>query len=187
MQLEVFEPLRTATLSECGRYRYSLLRFWDAARPRLLFVMLNPSIADGNLDDPTVRRCIGFARSGGFGELEIVNLFAYRATSPADLRRAGFPVGPHNDAHIDAALQLADAVCVAWGTAGGDAADARVQIVLPAVRRGGHRPQCLGITREGWPAHPLYLPASCALQPFDAEAIEAAMAPPRRRRRKVTS
>ncbi|MGN6518680.1 MAG: DUF1643 domain-containing protein [Dokdonella sp.] len=163
----------SAVISSCGRYRYRLQRVQDAARARLLFVMLNPSTADAVVDDPTIRRCIGFARDGGFGVVEVVNLFAYRATAPADLRRAGFPVGPDNDAHIEHALRDADEVCLAWGAAGGDAADARAQVVLPLIRRSGHRPMCLSVTRKGWPAHPLYLPASLRLRPFDQAVDEA--------------
>ena len=69
---------RSADLSPCGNYRYSLRRLWDEKRPGVLWVMLNPSTADANADDPTVRRCMGYARSWGCGSIEVVNLCAWR-------------------------------------------------------------------------------------------------------------
>ena len=79
-----------AVFSPCERYRYKLWRVWDPARPLgcVMFLMLNPSTATDTEDDPTIRRCIGYARSWGYGGLYVGNLFAYRATDPADLRRA---------------------------------------------------------------------------------------------------
>lgn len=165
---------RDAALSECSRFRYRLSRTWgDVEAKHLLFVMLNPSTADAEVDDATIRRCVTFAFAGGFHGIQVVNLFAYRATDPADLKLAGWPVGPDNDNHIKAAANAAAAVCVAWGAVGerGPAND-RVQEVMPILRRAGHAPQCLRVTRSGYPQHPLYLPADCRLQPFDA-AIEA--------------
>src|ERR1019366_833740 len=78
-------------------YRYSLWRRVGESRRRVLFVMLNPSTADAIVDDPTIRRCMGFARTWGFGELEVCNLFAYRSPCPSALLRAADPVGPSND------------------------------------------------------------------------------------------
>lgn len=167
---------RDVALSECGRFRYRLSRVWGEG-PQLLFVMLNPSTADAEVDDATIRRCVTFAHAGGFYSLQVVNLFAYRATDPEDLRRAGWPVGGDNDSHIAAAACAAAAVCVAWGAIGehGPASD-RVQQVMPRLIRAGHTPQCLNITRRGYPQHPLYLPSTCRLRPYDLTAIEAAMA-----------
>jgi hypothetical protein len=107
--------LRHATISDCGKFRYRLFRKWGCGSP-LLFVMLNPSTADGEKDDATIRRCLRFAMAHDFGELEVVNLFAYRATDPKELRRAGYPVGPENDQHITDAVREAAAVCLAWGS-----------------------------------------------------------------------
>src|SRR4028119_2392792 len=90
----IFDPTRT--------YRYALWRTWDAARPPVAFVLLNPSTADARRDDPTIRRCANFARTWGFGGLEVVNLFAFRATHPTDLKCAADPVGPQNDVHLHA-------------------------------------------------------------------------------------
>src|SRR5262245_38555366 len=94
--------LRSAVFSPCRKYRYSLTRIWDAERPNVMFVGLNPSTADDQVDDPTVRRCIGFARKWRFGGMIIVNLFAYRSTDPNRLQEILDPVGPENDEHIAA-------------------------------------------------------------------------------------
>ena len=105
-----------AVISECGRYRYSLLREWNAGRPRLCIVMLNPSTADANKDDPTIRRCIGFARRDGYGSIVVVNVAAFRATKPKDMLMAADPVGPENDAALWFGAMQSEAVLVAWGT-----------------------------------------------------------------------
>lgn len=165
---------RHATISDCGAFRYTLSRWWGRA-PGLLFVMLNPSTADASIDDPTIRRCATFAFAHGFGALTVVNLFAYRATDPRDLQRAGWPVGPDADEWIEREAKVAADVCVAWGAIGdkGPAVD-RVQVVMPMLRRAGHVPKCLRMTRSGHPQHPLYLPSTSRLIPYSIEAIEAA-------------
>jgi hypothetical protein len=162
---------RTAQLSPCDTFRYRLGRAWtdDGFRKPLVFVMLNPSTADADQDDATIRRCVRFADANGFGSIDVVNLFAYRATKPADLRRAGYLVGPENDRHIVEAVRASGAVCLAWGAE--VAGLERPQIVLPLIRAQGVEPKCLSITRSGYPQHPLMLPSSCRLMPFSAEAI----------------
>lgn len=169
---------RTATISPCGRYRYRLGRRWAQHRLSLplLFVMLNPSTADAEQDDATIRRCTTFAVAHGFDALEVVNLFAFRATDPTDLWRAADPVGPDADRHIAEAAAVSGTVCLAYGAQ--PKAEARVQQVLPLLRR-QHRweLQCLRITRSGYPQHPLYLPAACRLQAFTSAAIQEAMEP----------
>lgn len=165
---------RTARISGDGLFRYHLGRYWEHGEGILLFVMLNPSVADGLVDDPTIRRCMRFALDGGFAGLEVINLFALRSTDPRELAARGFPVGPENDIAISRSVATAREICVAWGVA--TAAEARVQQVMPTLRR-DHTPMCLRITRSGWPGHPLYLPASCTLQPFTAEAVDRAMHP----------
>lgn len=155
---------RHATISDCGSFRYRLWRKWSVGSP-LLFVMLNPSTADGLQDDATIRRCYGFAARAGFGELEVVNLYAYRATKPADLKAAGYPVGPENDRHIREAVLDAAAVCVAWGA--NVAGLSRPGEVLTLLRQMGVKVKCLRITRSGYPQHPLMLPSDCTLQLFD--------------------
>lgn len=105
-----------------GAYRYSLVREWDPFNPtKVVFVMLNPSTADGNEDDQTTKVCIEFAKRWGYGSLEIVNLFAYRATNPQDLSKAKEyreVVGKDNDIYVKKALHSADKIVVAWGKHG---------------------------------------------------------------------
>ncbi len=87
MNTDLFQPVtKTATLSNCRRYRYDLWRRWDDSKPFAMFIGLNPSTADETLDDPTIRRCINFAKSWGYGGLCMTNLFAFRATDPADMK-----------------------------------------------------------------------------------------------------
>jgi len=157
------EVRKHASISECRKFRYRLWREWGCGSP-LLFVMLNPSTADAVEDDATIRRCIRFAEAHNFGRMEVVNLFAYRATDPKDLRRAGYPVGPENDRHIAEAVMDSAAVCLAWGAhAAGLARPGEVMKLLHSMKV---RPQCLRVTRGGYPQHPLMLPSSCRLIPF---------------------
>ena len=152
----------SAVISDCGRFRYRLTRRWDETAAVATFVMLNPSTADAVQDDPTIRRCIGFARSWGCGGLSVVNLYAYRATRPTDLWTVADPVGPDNDVHLRRAFEEAHAsggpVVAAWG---GRARTDRVEVVL---RLAGSM-QVLALTKGGQPRHPLYLRGD--LQPFD--------------------
>ncbi len=146
-----------------GPYRYRLWREWDASRPRVAFVLLNPSTADAAADDPTLRRCLGFARAWGFGALEVVNLFALRSPSPAALRAAADPIGPENDRHLAEVVASADAVVAGWGNHGALLGRA------DAVRRAALLPEdtlCLGVTAQGQPRHPLYVRAATAPVPF---------------------
>lgn len=100
MSETLFPETAWATISPCQKYRYALGRCWDHAGKRVVFAMLNPSVADATADDPTIRRCIRFARKWGYGSLEVVNLFAWRATDPKELRIAADPIGLDNDAEI---------------------------------------------------------------------------------------
>ncbi len=156
-------------LSPCGRYRYRLWRRWDsgfyARRGLLTFIMLNPSTADHTEDDPTIRRCIGFAKREGFDGLVVVNLFALRAPDPKELRVAEDPIGAHNAAFIRDSVRTANKVVGAWGS--NAAAIERAEIVAAGIQR--LRPGrlfCLGTTKAGAPRHPLYVKADTPLQPF---------------------
>jgi hypothetical protein len=159
---------RTAILSDCGMFRYRLGRQWNDDYLPMLFVMLNPSTADDEADDPTVRSCIGIAKSRCCGSIEVVNLFAYRATDPADLREAGYPVGAENDLHTMQAVRevhgRGGAVVVAWGLNGEGLA--RTQNVRAMLRGAGVHPLCMGTTASGQPRHPLYVRRSAQLLPF---------------------
>ena len=149
---------RDAILSECGTYRYLLQRSWDVRRQGVCFVMLNPSTADATLDDPTIRRCLGFASDLGFGQLEVVNLFALRATDPRMLRQHPDPIGSENDALIVKSAHVCQMTICAWGNHG--KYQARDKIVLRLLRDNGVSPYALKLTKGGYPAHPLYLPAN---------------------------
>jgi len=150
---------KSAIISDCGAYRYRLNRRWFAEnRFGVLFIMLNPSTADADIDDPTVRRCTGFTRSWGYGGFGVVNLFAYRATDPSELMVAADPVGPQNDAHIQDALAHCDFVVCAWGA--NKVADRRAGEVLRLIRDWNKIPHCLDITKSGAPKHPLYVKGS---------------------------
>jgi len=156
----------TATLDPLNRYRYRLTRTWDRTGPAITWIMLNPSTADEAIDDPTIRRVIGFSRAWGFGRLLVVNLFALRATRPQDLPDSPAPVGPGNDDAISEAVSVADMLMVAWGNHGGisnpDTGVRRDQEVLDALAVASREIKCLGTTRKGQPRHPLYLPALSA-------------------------
>jgi len=151
---------RAATLSSCRQYRYSLTRSWDSALPTILFVGLNPSTADSTQDDPTVRRCIGFARDWGYGTMMLANLFALRSTDPAHLWTASDPIGPDNDEWIRHLADSTAMVVAAWGAHGGFRdRDRHVLAMLPSVH-------CLGRTQAGQPRHPLYLSRLTLLEVF---------------------
>ncbi len=147
---------RSATFDGSRRYRFRLTRSWDAAGLRVAFVLLNPSRADARQDDPTLRRCIGFARAWGFGSLEVVNLFAFRTPHPQVLRHRRRPVGRGNDRYVLAAARRSQLTVLAWGNAG--AWRHRDQEVLGLLRQAGCALACLGVTRLGQPRHVLYLP-----------------------------
>jgi hypothetical protein len=152
-----------ADIDNTEKYRYSLWRSWDDTKPRALFIMLNPSTADANEDDPTVRRCIGFARDWKYGSIEVVNLFAYRATDPSELLRAADPIGPKNDTYIQQGLSRSSLVILAWGTKG--TLKGRDREVISAVK--SFEPHCLEKTKDGHPKHPLYTSKMCLPLLFD--------------------
>lgn len=163
----------TAYLSEDRVYRYSLTR--DVAPltgvGSVAFVGLNPSTADETADDPTIRRCIRFARDWGYAQLLMLNVFAFRATDPNDLwhaRRDGVDVvGPENLSTIAAVAGGSDLVVCAWGASA--PAMAEVDRVLALISE----PHCIGVTQSGHPRHPLYVPAVTqpqAFRPADRQA-----------------
>lgn len=163
---DIESPMRrAAVISDCGRYRYRLGRAWDDTLPAATFVMLNPSTADADVDDPTIRRCIGFARTWGCGSLVVVNLYAWRATDPRELLTTDDPVGPNNYAHLTAeAMVAADSgapLVAAWGA---NAQPERIAQVLALP--GMDRLAALALTKSGQPRHPLYLKADLKPQPW---------------------
>lgn len=143
-----------ACLSEDGRYRYWLSRHWGPSMRAAVFVMLNPSKADAHKDDPTIRRCVKFARTWGYDALHVVNLYGYRATDPTVLKTVSQPIGPENDEHLIKAADLVRAhdgiLIAAWGN---HATLARVEMGTAML---GDAPlHCLGTTQSGAPKHPL--------------------------------
>jgi len=157
----VKEIQRDAVVSKDGVYRYCLTRIWCPRKPLVTFVGLNPSTADATLDDPTVRRCIGFAAAWGGGSLCIVNLFALRSKNPALLRLSRDPVGPENDVWIDRAMKGAGVVIAAWGNVGATSGRA-----TPLLQRHRRRFCYLRLTKQGAPGHPLYVPAATRPTPL---------------------
>ena len=164
MTMNATDRRNTAHISKCRRYRYVLTREFGG-ESTCLFIMLNPSTADADHDDPTIRRCIGFAKREGFDRLEVVNLYAFRSTSPSTLFTAPDPVGPDNISEIREALGRADMVIAAWGNnANGDAYQAGEVVAL--IERSGRPVKCFGLTKQGQPKHPLYLRSDAELVSF---------------------
>lgn len=146
-----------ADISTDGLYRYSLWRVWDKSKPSVLFICLNPSTADATDDDPTIRRCIGFAKSWGFGSLYMGNLFAFRATNPNELFEARDPVGANNDKWLLELSLKCQKVVFAWGANGNLLGrNKTVALTFPEA-------YCIKRTKEGHPSHPLYLKADITL------------------------
>ncbi|WP_375688883.1 DUF1643 domain-containing protein [Pseudooceanicola sp. LIPI14-2-Ac024] len=154
-----------ATYSTCETYRYALERSWDPDGPRIAYVMLNPSTASELANDPTVERCERRARAMGYGAFRVVNLFAFRATAPADLRRAEAPEGPGNPGAIAAACDWADMVLAAWGVHGAHRGAGPALAADLAAR--GQAMHHLGLTRDGHPRHPLFVAYSTLPAPWE--------------------
>jgi hypothetical protein len=162
-----------AIFSPDREYRYVLWRRWNTALRTCTFIGLTPSTADETGDDPTIRRCIRFARDWGFGAMRMLNLFAYRATDPMVMRQAEDPIGPMNDRYIVETAQMSGLVVAAWGMHGRylDRGKA-VRDFFPVLSDVGgslarRKPlYCLGTTSSGEPRHPLYLKASLRPEVF---------------------
>lgn len=175
-----------ARISACGAYRYKLWREWRGTHdPKhwrwhgvkdgaghewgdalsVLFVMLNPSTADAEIDDATIRKCVGFAKLWRYERMEVVNLFAYRATAPRDLfaaKKAGKDViGWQNQECIQEMARDAAIVVCGWGNHG-TGHEYHIEEVRGWLIS---KPQFhLGLTGKGQPRHPLYAPYATPLQ-----------------------
>lgn len=146
---------KEAVISQCGKYRYRLWREWDDSKPCVLFVMLNPSTADGEKDDPTIRRCIGYAKSWDFGSLYVGNLYAYRATNPKELLQVVDPLGVDNQKHLDYMVSQSNLVIWAWGNG---AIVAKLEDRVGSTTWNLNDPaHYLEMSKGGVPKHPLYL------------------------------
>lgn len=158
-----------AIVSKDGAYRYKLERTWDPELPTAVWVMLNPSIADANTDDPTIRKCVGFSRMWGLGGITVVNLYAARATDPGELADFEDPVGFFNDGHIAKVVQAATGpIIAAWGSHARKAPRfwARVNKVINMPELETRQLDCVGVNRDRTPSHPLMLAYSSPRLPW---------------------
>lgn len=152
-------------LDEGHRFRVALWRIWDKDKPLLLFIGLNPSTATGVMDDATIRRVVGFAKSWGYGGVFVGNLYSLVTPDPKEIWEApskGAGGGP-NDHALRVMVRLTDDVLVGWGHFG-KAAGNRPAEVLALV---GKPVYCLGTTKDGWPKHPLYLRADTQMRFYE--------------------
>ena len=152
--------ISTAAISECGLYRYELRKIWQPKNGWVCWIMLNPSTADANIEDPTIRRCMGFAEKWGYGGITVGNIFAYRATNPKDMFAADDPYGPENNSYLKSLSLEAELTICAWGNHGMylNRASRVVEMLT--------NPYHLGLTMLGQPKHPLYLKGDLKIQPF---------------------
>jgi hypothetical protein len=173
------KEVRSADFSECRRYRYTLKIVWDDALPLCQVIGLNPSTADEFKDDPTLRRVKGFAKAWGHGGIVMTNLFAWRDTKPAAMKKAALPIGEcsfcsyevrtanrvhsftqRNDAELFLAAQQCALTIAAWGNHGTFLKrDQRVRDLIKGMK-------CFRLTNAGQPEHPLYMPAATQLIDF---------------------
>lgn len=171
LTLHTFQPIyeKGAIISECGLYRYELTRDWERepSTPRLPIIGLNPSVASATLDDPTIRRCVSFAKRDSFSGITMLNLYAFRATDPEEMFKADDPVGPDNMKYLElhAAISISQGapILCAWG-AGGSGGLARYVTKLLVDK--GASLVCLGLTKQGHPRHPLYVKGDTPFSPY---------------------
>lgn len=160
----------TARISDCGLYRYILSRRWESlfSDDIIGWIMLNPSTATAETNDPTIRRCINFAKGWGCGGIDVVNLFSYRATRPADLEAKAADsfdvIGPSNDEAIMHMLLNRRIIIAAWG--GHKIFEDRKRKVCKMASDIGVKLMCMGTTEDGSPKHPLYLPNDTVAIPY---------------------
>jgi len=140
-----------AILSKDRKYRYVLSRIWDETKPTVMIIGLNPSTADETENDPTIIRCIDFAKSWGYGGVYMLNLFGFRATKPTDMFKAEEPIGQDNDKYIEEYSKICDKVICAWGNDG--SYKNRTKEILSKIENTYY----LKLNQTGEPAHPLYL------------------------------
>lgn len=152
---------RATIFSPDRKYRYTLWREWNIYNSTYaMFIGLNPSTADEIEDDPTIRRCIGFAKAWGYGALCMTNAFAFRATDPAVMKSDPLPIGPDNNKWLRRLSKDAGIIIAAWGVHGSFLdRDKAILKLLPEL-------DCLGVTKDGHPKHPLYLPKTAKPQAF---------------------
>jgi hypothetical protein len=165
------EMLRAATFGpELGPgyfYRYSLERTWAATLGRVVWIMMNPSIASHLIDDPTIRRVVGFTTALGRGSALVVNMFAWISKNPRELAEVQDPVGPDNLEHVLTAIRAGDPVVAAWGVLKSPL-PSQVETLISIIQEECPEIRCLGMTKDGHPKHPLYLSGETTLVPWTA-------------------
>lgn len=165
--------ISSAKFSSCGKYRQLLTRCWNSTQAKVLFIGMNPSVADLTVDDPTVRKECGFAQREGFGTLLKCNVMDYRATSPRTLLEQGLqPTSLDNLQVIQEQLLLTDKVVCVWGRLHQNLRPYAAQ-VASLLQKHKVQPFCLGVNLDGSPKHPLYLANNTGFQPFDLGAYHA--------------
>ena len=151
---------KTAILSEDRKYRYILQRTWDASKPAVMFIGLNPSTADETEDDPTIRRCVNFSKNWGYGTMYMVNLFAFRSTKPQKLYNVADPIGKANDSYIEEYSKKVEKIIACWGSHGSYMNRSKViRELIPSL-------ECFKINKNGEPRHPLYLSRNQKTKPY---------------------
>ena len=151
---------KSAILSADRKYRYVLTRIWDEKKPTVVFIGLNPSTADEEANDETIRKCIGYEKRWGYGKLIMANLFAFRSTDPSLLKRVEDPVGPDNDSYIQKCVSESNLVIACWGNHG--------KLLNRDKALMGSLPNlvCLKRNKNGTPHHPLYLSKDITPMPY---------------------
>lgn len=152
---------KKAIISKDKIYRYKLSRTWDSTKPTILFIGLNPSIADENIDDPTITRCINFAKDWGYGTLLMANLFAFRSTYPKNIYLIDDPIGKDNDHYLLECVTQSDLIVACWGNNG--TYMNREKVITELVPN----LYCLQKNKNGTPHHPLRPPRNIHPVPFN--------------------
>ncbi len=157
---------KDAILDKTRQYRYALKRQWGADDENFVnFVLLNPSTADENIDDPTIKACIKFAQNWGYDGILVTNLFAFRATEPTDLKKAENPIGDQNDSYIKKYAKRSKIIVIAWGNHGNFLNRGEQVVKLLSQIKDPH---CLQILKNGSPKHPLYINRKTELIEFNS-------------------
>jgi hypothetical protein len=152
---------------EKRQYRTKLIRGWDNRLPTMLFVMMNPSVAKEDEDDPTVRKCwFKYARTWGFGRVWIGNTAAYRCTDQKRLLEVDDPIGPENDKHLLEMAAESSLILFAYGTPHKSLRQRGIDVAR-MFRAEGHNLHVLRLSKNGIPVHPLYLPEDLKPIPWE--------------------
>jgi hypothetical protein len=161
----------TAHFSDCGKYRFHLSRVWDESKPSVCWCLLNPSTADAEKLDPTLTRCLNYSLDWGYGQMHVINAFAFRATDPTDMMAAEDPVGENvltggipvsNDGYMTLIPGICQMTVVGWGVGG--EFKGRYRAIASLAKARNLQLKCLGRTKSGHPRHPLYLPRNAKLE-----------------------